>query len=296
MNSAPYLLTEDRPDFERVLDEALRATEQRNPGLNTTGQRLSTHQLRTMALNASTAISACAATEYDRYVQARKSLGTPLPPPRPEGSEGTPPGGTVSPGEPGGDGTDGSGAGLVAVLAVLAPVLAGAAAAIFLIVGYVLRVFAPDASVGQPLVTAGWVFAACAAISALIAGAGLLVTALRNGGGRRARTRAAEVDRAREKWQRALLERGMVPFLSEAMANGEAPTGPEHGGGAAGPAPSADHRPPRATAPSRTPHLGYSRPGFTSPGDGGSDPAPGPRYSSPDFTSPDFGGRDHRPS
>ncbi|WP_217197224.1 hypothetical protein [Streptomyces buecherae] len=296
MNSAPHLLTEDRPDFERVLDEALRTTEQRHPGLSTTGQRLSTHQLRTMALSAATAISACAATEYDRYVQARESLRTPTPPARPEESEGTPPGGVVSLGESVGEVADGSGAGLVAVLAVLAPVLAGAAAAIFLVVGYVLRVFAPDASVGAPLVTAGWVFAACAAVCALIAGAGLLVTALRNGGGRRARARAAEVERARERWQRALLERGMVPFLNEAMANGQAPTGPDHDSDAAGPSPSAEHRPPRANAPSRTPHLGYSRPGFTSPGDGGSDPAPGPRYSSPDFTSPEFGGRDHRPS
>lgn len=195
-----------------------------------------------------------------------------------------------------GDVADSSGAGLVAVLAVLAPVLAGAAAAIFLVVGYVLRVFAPDATVGEPLVTAGWVFAACAAVGVLIAAVGLLITALRNNGdgrGQRPRTRTEEVNSAREAWHQALLERGILPFLSEALANPDSVAIPPAVTPGASPA-SSGYRAKRSDPVSRTPHLGYSRPGFTSPGDSDSETANRPRYSSPDFSSPEFGGQDHR--
>ncbi|MFE6774811.1 hypothetical protein [Streptomyces sp. NPDC057702] len=292
MNSAPHLLTEDRPDFERVLDEALRTTEA-HPGPHPASQRPTTPQLRTMALSAITAISACAAVEYERYVQARDALRTSSAPVRPGGERGEADGEAVS--LPGvvGDVAGGSGAGLVAVLAVLAPVLAGAAAVIFLLVGYVLRVFAPDASVSGPLVTAGWVFAACAAIGVLLAAAGLLIIAVRNGGGRRSRARVAEVDQARAEWHQALLEQGMVPFLREALAHGET-AAPGRVRPAESPPPHADLRTTHSGSAGRTPHLGYSRPGFTSPGDGGADTAPGPRYSSPDFTGPELGGQDHR--
>ncbi|MET7781017.1 hypothetical protein ABZT28_35675, partial [Streptomyces sp. NPDC005388] len=37
----------------------------------------------------------------------------------------------------------------------------------------------------------------------------------------------------------------------------------------------------------RMPHLGYNRPGFSSP-DGGPAAGPRPDFTSPDFTSPDF--------
>lgn len=292
MTSAPHLLTEDRPDFERILDQALRTAENR-PDRDTAGQRLSTQQLRTMALSAATAISACAAVEYERYVQARDALRTTSSSTRPTGDAGPADRGTVSLTSAMGDVAGGSGAGLVAALAVLAPVLAGVAAVIFLVVGYALRVFAPDAAMGAPLVTAGWIFAACAAVGILIAAVALLTTALRNGGagrGRRSGAGATEVEKAREAWHLALLERGVVPFLQQALADpGHAPATPD-------PKPPTDHRPPRSGAAGRTPHLGYSRPGFTSPGDPGSQAASRPRYSSPDFTSPDLGGRDHRSS
>ncbi len=271
MNSAPCLLTEDRPDFERVLDEALRAAEQRNPGLSTTGQRLSTHQLRTMALSAATAISACAATEYDRYVQARDSLRTPAPPGPAGGERGHP---TRRRGLPG------------------------------------------RARGGCPRRVRR----------------GPRGRARRAGTGARRRCRGDLPDRRlRPADVRAGRGRRPAPGHRPAQRRRPARPGPGRGGGpgardvAAGPVgaghgavpqrgdgerrgtdgprprrrrrgPGALRRPPRANAPSRTPHLGYSHPGFTSPGDGGSDLAPGPRYSSPDFTSPEFGGRDHRPS
>ncbi len=46
MNSAPHLLAEDRPEFERVLDEALLGTAQSPPSGTA---RLNSEQLRTMA-------------------------------------------------------------------------------------------------------------------------------------------------------------------------------------------------------------------------------------------------------
>ncbi|NED09097.1 hypothetical protein G3I55_46575, partial [Streptomyces sp. SID6648] len=88
------------------------------------------------------------------------------------------------------------------------------------------------------------------------------------------------VARARAAWHEALLERGILPFLREALSDpGTAAALPR-----TGPSPNG----------SRMPHLGYGRPGFTSP-DGGSDAGSRPSYSSPDYSSPDFGGPEHRP-
>ena len=52
MNSAPHLLTQDRPEFERVLDEALR-TAADTPGASRSA--LNSDQLRMMALSAAAA-------------------------------------------------------------------------------------------------------------------------------------------------------------------------------------------------------------------------------------------------
>ncbi|QKV93838.1 hypothetical protein HUT19_20460 [Streptomyces sp. NA02950] len=282
MTSAPHLLTEDRPEFERVLDEALR-TADLHPDLTGTG-RLTADQLRTMALSASTAIAACAAPEYQDFVEARARLREPAPPLPLSGGVGT---AADEEGPVGLAGAvqDAAGAGLVAMLAVLAPVLAGTAAIIFLLVGYVLSVLDPEPSIAHPMVTAGWFFAALAAAAMLIAAVGLLLTALRNGssairGGARSE-QMEEMDRAKEVWRRALMERGVLPFLSEALAN---PSAPAPASGA--------YVPSRSEAVGRTPHLGYSRPGFSTDDEG---PKARPRYSSPDYSSPDYGGPEHQP-
>ncbi|GHJ29899.1 hypothetical protein ABZ654_08480 [Streptomyces hygroscopicus] len=279
MKSAPHLLTEDRPEFERVLDEALR-TADRRPDLSGIGQRLTAEQLRTMALGASAAIAACAAAEYQEYRDTRARLREPAPLFPLTGGGGESPDGT---GGLAGALQDAAGAGLVAMLAVLAPVLAGTAAIIFLIVGYVLNALHPAPSIAQPLVTAGWLFAALTAVGILIAAVGLLLTALRNGssairGGARSE-QLEEVDRAREVWRQALLDRGILPFLREALANPSAPS-------------PAAYVPRNPEAVGRTPHLGYSRPGFSTDGES---PKARPRYSSPDYTSPDYGGPEHQP-
>ncbi|WNF28193.1 hypothetical protein RI138_15890 [Streptomyces sp. C11-1] len=273
MTSAPHLLAEDGPEYERILGDALRHAHER-PDLEGVGDRLNTEQLRTMALSATALITAAAATEYDHYVEARAELrGTAAA----DGADGAPvldgPQSTAA----------GSGAGIGAVVTVLTPLLAGTAAVIFLLVGYLLKAVSPSVAFGDSMVAAGWFFAAVAAAAILVAAVGLLVTALRNGATSLAaeneeRELPEEVARAREAWRHALLERGILPFLRDALAD---PT--------AGPAARTPHR-----SPNRIPKIGYSRPDFSGPDDG---PAAGPRptFTSPDFTSPDFGGPEHQP-
>ncbi|MGW2409221.1 hypothetical protein ACWCXK_32590 [Streptomyces sp. NPDC001739] len=294
MNSAPHLLNEDRAEFARLLDEALRTAEYRPDDLTAaTGKHLNNEQLRTMALSATTAIAACATAEYQRYVQLRAELRAPAPaasgpasgPVAPAGEhEEDAEGGPGPATDPAADEAGNTGAGLAAVVTVLAPVLAGIAAVLFLVIGYVLRAVSPDKSLAQPLISVGWVFAALTAAGSLVAMTCLVVTALRNGPS----AESARVDelyealeQAREAWRRALLERGLLPFLREALAD---------------PTATPDDDPvryvPRRTpvSESRIPTLGYTRPEFSSPETGSS--ASRPRYSSPDFTSPDHGGPD----
>ncbi|MBX9360023.1 hypothetical protein [Streptomyces sp. WAC04114] len=284
MNSVPqHLLSEDRQEYERILDEALRSAPHR-PELAAVGQRLNSEQLRTMALNATALITAAASTEYQHYVKVRDELRQPA-------SAGSPALRESRSSEPGTDvsglaATTGgvaetAGAGAVAVVAVLAPVLAGTAAAIFLLVGYILRMLDPEQGFARTMLTTGWVFGAVTAVAILVAAVGLLLTALRNKptaeGGSYGELRG-EVAQAKEAWHEALLERGILPFLREALVDPGAAT--------------ALHHTPSSTPVSRMPHLGYGRPGFTSPDDG--DRGSRPSFSSPDYSSPDFGGPEHQ--
>jgi hypothetical protein len=285
MNSVPqHLLSEDRQEYERILDEALRSAPHR-PELAAVGRRLNSEQLRTMALSATALITSAAAAEYQHYVKVREevrrppSSTTPFVQDTAAGDAGaarlTPPG----------EAAESTGAGAVAVVAVLAPVLAGTAAALFLLVGYLLKMLSPRSAFARTMITTGWVFGAVTAAAILVAAVGLLLTALRNRPSFEAGPYGElteEVTRARDAWREALLERGILPFLREALADPET---------------AALHRttPPAPAAPGgRIPRLGYDRPGFTSPEDG---PGAGPRpsFTSPDYTSPDFGGPDHRP-
>ncbi|MFH9815776.1 hypothetical protein [Streptomyces sp. NPDC017230] len=286
MNSVPqHLSNEDRKEYERILDEALRSAPHR-PELAAVGQRLNHGQLRTMALNATALITAAATTEYQHYVKVREELRHPAPPApssstRESGSD-EPGTGAVGLAATMGEVAEATGAGAVAVVAVLAPVLAGTAAAIFLLVGYILKMLDPGQAFAQTMLTTGWVFGAVTAVAILVAAVGLLLTALRNRPSAESHfydERDEEVVRARDAWHDALLERGILPFLREALAD---------------PSTTAPHRTGLARPTSRMPHLGYGRPGFTSP-DGGPEAGPRPRYSSPDYSSPDFGGPEHRP-
>ncbi|MEV0175101.1 hypothetical protein AB0I00_28790 [Streptomyces sp. NPDC050803] len=287
MNSVPqHLHSEDRQEYERILDEALRSAPHR-PELAAVGQRLNAEQLRTMALNATALITAAAATEYQHYVKVREELRQPAPStPSSVRETGSPESGAGTMGLAAtmGEATaETAGAGIVAVAAVLTPVLAGIAAAIFLLVGYILKMLEPEPAFAQTMLTTGWVFGAVTAAAILVAAVGLLLTALRN---RPALDTGpygelgSEVARAREAWREALLERGILPFLRDALADpGTA---------------AALHRTAPTAPTSRIPSLGYDRPGFSSPDDGSS-AGPRPSFTSPDYTSPDFGGPEHQP-
>ncbi|MGW1866443.1 hypothetical protein ACWCPS_12885 [Streptomyces mauvecolor] len=279
MNSAPHLLAEDRPEFERILDEALRTAHER-PELSGIGDRLNAVQLRTMVLAAGTFVTERAAAEYENYVQAREELRSPSTAAARD-SALTAAAEAVS--------LEPSGAGIGAVVAVLAPVLAGTAAAIFLLVGYILKMLNPVPAFADTMLTAGWFFGALTAAAILAAAVGLLITAVRNGATQVVAIdeeseadapdeRTQEFARAREAWRHALLERGIYPFLRDALAD-----------------PSVDPGAPAPRRPiGRIPTLGYDRPGFDSPDEGGS-PTNHPSFTSPDFTSPDFGGPEHQP-
>ncbi|MGW7450218.1 hypothetical protein [Streptomyces sp. NPDC054787] len=269
MTSAPHLLTEDRPEFDRLLDEALRTAQDR-PELATLGERLNAEQLRTMAQGASALLAAAAAAEYDHYVKVREE--------RRDGVLSAPGATGDEYAEQGG----GGGVGVSAVVAVLAPVLAGTAMLIFLLVGYSLKMIEPEPVFAETMLTAGWLFGGLTVAALIFAVIGLLVTAVRNSATEVAadETEAIpdEVARAREAWRHALLERGIMPFLRDALADPSAGTG---------------YPTPRTPGAGRIPSLGYSRPDFTSPGSPSEGPRPG--YTPPDFTSPDFGGPERGP-
>ncbi|MFJ4336695.1 hypothetical protein [Streptomyces sp. NPDC088915] len=205
MNVAPHLLTEDRAEYERVLDDAL-STAHARPELAGVGIRLTAAQLRAMTLNATALVTSAAASEYDHFVKVREqnraSVGARTPAPYD---------------------LPGPGAGVVAIVTVMVPVLAGAASVIFLLVGAVLHALAPTVAFGATLLTAGLVFGSLAAAGLLCAAAGLLVTALRNSpvevdAGGPPGAPDDELSRAREAWRLALLERGILPFLRDALA------------------------------------------------------------------------------
>ena len=277
MNSSQDLLPEDRPEFERVLREALRRSRER-PESVVPEPRLTSEQLRTLALDASAGIAARAADEYRHYVEVRRAAADD------SGAGGE---GTESP-------DDGEGPGLLAMFSVLAPVLAAVAAVLFLLTGYLMRAVGSDPRAASSLVGVGWVFAALTGGTMVLAMGGLLVTAARDGS---ASVRAAsaspepeEVVRARDAWRQALLERGVEPFLRDTLAAaGLAMRDVE---GAYGGDPHLARR---------MPDLGYSRPDFSSPAKAG-DHAEDvqhrrehsrPSFHSPGYSSPDYGSPDH---
>ncbi|MFI5528967.1 hypothetical protein ACIA8O_10500 [Kitasatospora sp. NPDC051853] len=266
MDRAPQhtsrLLPEDRPDFDRALDEALRDSALTG-AFAAPGPHLNPAQLRTKAALLADRVAAPADPEYQHYT-ALRAAG----PPAPRGL------------------TDRlrneEGAGLFPVLTVLTPILAGTGGLLLLAIGYAVRGASPELALAQAVVTAGWISLAVAVTAMVVGIVGLLLTALRDGAAPAQDTALAE---ARQAWLTALHQRALLPWLVANLYTDPAP------------APPAVPRPgPRPGSP------GYSSPGFTSPGvegvttpDGRTQrPADftGPGYSSPDFASPDFTGPD----
>ncbi|MET8543791.1 hypothetical protein ABZW03_24540 [Kitasatospora sp. NPDC004799] len=272
MSNPPPLLAEDRPEYERLLAEALRdrtvLTALRARGA------LTTDQLRIRALRDADRVNAAAATEYAHYTRLRESLrSTPPPPP---GSEPTAPGLLAQLRSGSG------GAGLFPVLTVLTPILAWAAALFLLLIGYLLRAAGPDLALADSLVTAGWVALAAGVAAMAIGIIGLLLTALRDGASTAPAGTdpelAAELGDAHGEWRTALRERGLVPYLLDALP--PVPPVPGAAGAAAAAGPPGSGGPESGDTESGDTESGDTESGGTESG--------GPDFSSPDFSSPGY--------
>lgn len=198
MNGPGQVQPRDRIHFERVLDQALNSPSVRE-ALSRADGAVSAEQLRTRALAASTEIAAAADAEYQGLLGIR-------------GRTDTSSGGV----RPGAGGSSSFRSGLMTALVVLTPSVVAVASALFLLLGYGLRLSGAQPHLADGLVTAGWTAALVAAATALAGIIAMIVAASRN------RTPSCdthsgderpEVVQERERWQQALLERGMVPFL-----------------------------------------------------------------------------------
>ncbi|MFJ2018678.1 hypothetical protein [Streptomyces nodosus] len=187
---------EHGPIFERMVDRAL-GLPRVAATIRTAGARRSHERLRARALEARDTLLGVATDEYERYAALRAAVLAPSG--RPARGDGR---------------TDR----LLLVLAVLVPSLGVVAAGVFLLCGFGLRAFAARPHVGDGLVMSGVIVAAVTAGAALGDLAWLLAARARGrdgGDGDDPADRDPGVRRAREDWERAVMERGLVPFLLE---------------------------------------------------------------------------------
>ncbi|WP_051940130.1 hypothetical protein [Phaeacidiphilus oryzae] len=311
------LQNEDKPEFEKVLDEALHASDF-TEALRRSAPGLTAEQLRTRALGAAAEIAEPAQNEYAWYVGLRdqtradaRARSTPAPDP----AEPAP-----LPGEPL------EGAGLAPVMAVLLPILAGIAAVVFLILGYLLHAADSGLAIGRGLITAGWVALAVAAVGMVLGIVGILLTAMRDGASPpdgESPQLYADLAQAKDAWRETLRRRAILPYLYDQLEEHEAAVAAAGAPDLSRPAGStALATGPRTEGVSLTrerkrgdgeererPRIGYSSPGFESPGAEGISgehgetlPSPedeprysSPRFASPGFDSPDFTGPDEPP-
>ncbi|MEI5097355.1 hypothetical protein RB200_00160 [Streptomyces sp. PmtG] len=208
MTSPRHLRPEDRADFEWVLNLALDVTDVRT-ALEQGPAGHDRQRLRAQAWAAAAGITAAAAPEYRVYLRARASVV-----PGPRAAEGT------FPARP----RPRSGL-LLPSLAVLTPLLSAIAAVVFLLLGYGIQLVTPQSQLGASLVSAGWISAVLTAVSTAVGLSGLLTTALRHHTARSGRltVRNPAAERARDAWQQALLERGMLPYLRGRLARAGTP-------------------------------------------------------------------------
>ncbi|MFD8394588.1 hypothetical protein ACFV2N_36670 [Streptomyces sp. NPDC059680] len=187
--------------FERVLEQGLHS-QQITDTLGRPGGTLDRGQLRTRALQARDDIAAAAAVEYRRYVEAWSGVAAKT---GDSSANGVSKPGALS-----------AGGGLLPVLAVLIPTLAAAAAITCLIIGFTLLTLGGRPYIGNGLITAGLI-AGAVAVGGAVGDLGyLIVAAVRNGSADLAEGpegTASDVTCAREEWELALLERGVLPFL-----------------------------------------------------------------------------------
>lgn len=248
MDNTPFLQAEDKLDYTRLLEELLhneqvRAAQRRAP----TGPNI--EQLHTRALAAFPEISATAAAEYAYFVQLREQARKVAEVPATDRGSGDDPTQWQAPENPF---AAAERAGWVPLIAVLLPIFSGLSGIVLLLFGWALQ--ASDKKLGHPLVSAGLV--ALVICTASICGdiIGLLLTANRDShappNGRNPEL-YAELAKARETWHSALRDRGLLPYLLGQLGAVPRPPGP---------------RPTGVSLVRARPRLGFSSPGFTSPG------------------------------
>ncbi|WP_052706534.1 hypothetical protein [Streptomyces rubellomurinus] len=187
---------QDRADFETELGRALAGARVRTALLEAGDDGHGVERLRRSARENAEFVLAAAAPEYERYVELRADADAVARLP-----VDVPAAGRVS--------------GWWGVVGVIAPIVAGAAAAVFLLLGYGFGLAEDLEVLGRALVTAGWIAAGVAAVSLLVGGLGLLGAASRARSAETAEEAGAagELTRARDAWRAALAERGLVPYL-----------------------------------------------------------------------------------
>ncbi|GAA1090210.1 MULTISPECIES: hypothetical protein [Streptomyces violaceusniger group] len=250
MTAPPGLQAEDRPDFERALHQALRTAEIREAlRRNGAAGDADIQRLRAQALVASELIATAAAPEYAAYLRQRAAAATTTP--AASTTPATPAASTASTASAlSGSPTPSAGVrGLLPVLAVLTPALAGASTAAFLLLGGLLGLLDSQRPLADALLTAGLTSATIAAFTLVVGVACLLVTAVRHrtpAHVQRPRPRPhghlrlhrhppahpprlghrddAAVATARDAWLRALLHRGILPFLRDRLARSHSPS------------------------------------------------------------------------
>ncbi|QMU66898.1 hypothetical protein [Streptacidiphilus sp. P02-A3a] len=283
MDSAPYLQAEDAPDFERILEELLQHDEIRQALRRAPGAP-APDRLHGLALRDRAAIAAGARSEYDYYREVREQVRGSAAGPDLDRLGGDDPAQWQAPDSP----LDAAErAGWVPLIAVLLPILSGLSAIVMLLLGFLLR--AEHASLGQPLITAGFVGAVVCAVAIVVDIIGLLLTAARDAAdppSGQSPDLYTELARARDSWRTALRDQALLPYLLE-QAGPPLPVAAGYGAAA---------RSDGISLVRAKPKLGYSSPGFTSPGSErisgeqgqelGPDPQSEPHFSSPGFTSP----------
>jgi hypothetical protein len=294
MDIAPHMLAEDKPDYVRILDEALQSTHIRET-LRAARGAVTTTQLHDRALRELDEISAGAGPEYLHYRSLREQLDRIGRGPDTDRLGSTDPAQWVAPDTPL---EAAERAGFSAMAAVLAPVLAWLSALVLWLTGLAVRAGSPHLALGHQLLTAAGVLAIAGGAALVVATVGLLLTARRDASAPPLHHRpelAADIATAREVWREALRDRAIMPYLERVLAANAA----------------ANHipKPPsrsRVDLVRHSPRLGFTSPGFTSPGcegitDGLGEEKPekeredevyfsSPGFSSPEFTSPDYDG------
>ncbi|MFJ2813584.1 hypothetical protein [Streptomyces sp. NPDC087294] len=185
MNTTSGIWPQDRADFDELLQRALDERRVRE-ALRADPSGAAARRLRARALAAADEIAAAADEEYRVYLAVRVTAGTRTPVPE----------SPVAPSDR-------------ALPAVLLPLLAAVSGVTLLLVGYGLRRGDLAPEFAASVRTAGLLLTGIAAGAGAVGLLALLVRAAL----RRGSHPGADTERARRRWRRALLERGVEPYV-----------------------------------------------------------------------------------